>query len=221
MLLEHHADVNATDDFHCTPLHYAVSCAFPRIVEVLILRQATVNAVNKRGDTPLHYASRHQDDVETVKVLVGAGAWVDHKNKLGNTPFAGAAITNRVSSGEFLILNGADRHTSNKYGDTPLRETIHHNRHEFLKMLLQMGTKYNEVNKSGSSILHAAALEGNSRTIEILTSFRVSGLDSSLRDNQGYTALELCEKRIGVSDIFKERFSNMVHQLSCDFDTNS
>lgn len=184
------------------------------MVELLILRRADVNVINKRGDTPLHYAARHKSDEETVKILVRAGARIEFKNKLGNTPFAGAAITNRVRSGEFLLGNGVNRYTTNKYGDTPLRETIHHNCHEFLEMLLRKGTRHNDINTSGSSILHAAALEGDLRTLVILSSFNLCGLDTNARNDRGHTAREVFETRMGTSDAFREHFFALLKSLS-------
>lgn len=172
-----------------------------------------MNFANNRGDTPLHYAARHKDDVESVKILVQAGAQVDRKNSLGNTPFAGAAITNRLASGRYLLQNGADRLSTNKYGDTPLRETVHHNCHKFLRMLLQEGTKYDEVNTSGSTILHAVALEGDTETAEILTAFRLTGLDPQIKNARGETAMDVCENRISAPDVFKTAFSELLASL--------
>lgn len=213
LLLEAGADVHATDEFESTPLLYAVSTGIPRMVEVLILRGAKVNVTNKRGDTPLHYAARHKDDVETVKILVQAGAVVDRKNPLGNTPLAGAAITNRVAAGLYLLERGADRHTTNKYGDTPLFETIYHHSHGFLQMLLGQGTKYDTVNNTGSSILHAVALEGDVPTVEILRAAGLAGLDIHLRNSRGETAAEVCQKRIGAPAGFVDSIMGLISML--------
>ncbi|KAI8625412.1 ankyrin repeat-containing domain protein [Xylariaceae sp. FL1651] len=214
LLLDAGADVDVVDEFKCTPLLYAVSSAKPRMIELLILRKADVNFANNRGDTPLHYAARHRDDVESVKVLVQAGARVDCKNSLGNTPFAGAAITNRLSSGKYLLQNGADRYSRNKYGDTPLRETVHHNCHEFLRMLLQTGTRYDDINRSGTTILHALALEGDRETAEILKTFKMTGLDTQLRNAKGKTAMDVCQERVGAPEGFKDAFSELWASLN-------
>ncbi|KAH7139705.1 ankyrin repeat-containing domain protein [Dactylonectria estremocensis] len=213
LLLNVKADVHVVDEFNCTPLTYAASAAIPRIVELLILSGANVNHVNGRGDSPLHYAARHKDDVESVRILVHAGAEVDRKNPLGNTPFAGAAIANRTAAGKYLLDEGADRYSTNKYGDSPLRETIHHNCHEFLCMLLEDGARYDDTNNHGSSLLHAIALEGDIKTIQIVKAAHLSGLDHQLKNTRGETAMDFCHKRIGAPEGFKEAFSDLVSTL--------
>jgi ankyrin repeat protein len=213
LLLNAGADANAVDELNNTPLLFAASSGIPRMVELLLLRRADVNFANKGGDTPLHYAARHRDDVESVRVLIQAGAQVDRKNSPGNTPFAGAAITNKVASGRYLLQNGADRLTTNKDGDTPLRETVYHNCHEFLRMLLQEGTKYDEVNRRGSTILHAVALEGDTETVEILKASGLTGLDPRMKNDRGETAMDVCEKRINAPDVFKTAFSEFLTSL--------
>jgi ankyrin repeat protein len=218
LLLGAGADVDVVDEFNCTPLLYAVSSAVPRIVELLILRRANVNFTNNRGDTPLHYAARHKDDLESVKILVQAGARVDQKNFLGNTPFAGAAITNRVASGKYLLQCGADKQSSNKYGDTPLREAVHHNCHEFLQMLLNVGTRHDDINKSGSSVLHALALEGDTKTVEILRAASMTDLDTQLKNTRGEMPMDVCRKRIGAPEGFKEAFSQLLSTLGSNLE---
>lgn len=206
-LLNAGADVNRTDEFKCTPLHYAVSAATPRIVELLILSGADVHSTDNGDNSPLHYAARHTDDLESVKILIRAGAQVDRKNAPGNTPFAGAAMMNRVTIGKYLLKCGADRYSTNKYGDTPLRETIHHNRHKFLRMLLEDETRCDDINTRGSSLLHALALEGDTKTVRILMAASLNRFDTEQKNYQGETAMDICEKRIRVPEGFKEAFS--------------
>lgn len=213
-LLDAGADVNVVDSFKCTPLLYAVSAAVPRIVELLILSGANVNVTNHGGDSPLHYAARHQSDLSSVRIFVRAGAQVGRKNVLGNTPFAGAAITNRVAIGKFLLNHGADRYITNKYGDTPLRETVHHNCHEFLQMLLEDRTSCDDINKHGSSLLHALALEGDIKTVRILRDVNLSGLDAELENVQGSKAMDICQKRIGTADGFEDAFLELLAKIS-------
>ena len=216
LLLDAEADVHAVDEFNCTPLTYAVSGAVPRLVELLLLSGAHVNHVNNRGDYPLHYAARHKDDLETVRILVRAGAQIDAKNPLGNTPFAGAAITNKTAAGRFLLEKGANRYSTNKYGDTPLLETIYHNCHDFLRMLLRDGTRHDQAtNKHGSSLLHAAALEGDVETVKILQhAADLHGLDPRLQNAKGETAVDFCRKRIGAPDGFREAFSELLSAIT-------
>lgn len=139
---------------------------------------------------------------------------MDRKNCLGNTPFAGAAITNKLASGRYLLQRGADRLSTNKYGDTPLRETVHHNCHEFLRMLFLEGTKNDVANTSGSTILHAAALEGDAETVAILKSFNLSGLDPKTKNNRGERAMDVCQKRMGTPDALKTAFSELIDSLN-------
>ncbi|KAL3952381.1 hypothetical protein ACCO45_012324 [Purpureocillium lilacinum] len=213
-LLTAGACVNVTDGFKCTPLLYAASAAVPRIVELLILSGANVNVTNLKGDSPLHYAARHKDDLASVEIFVRAGAQVDRTNVLGNTPFAGAAIMNRVATGKYLLKCGANRHSRNKYNDTPLRETIQHNCHGFLRMLLEVGTNCDDINKHGSSLLHALALEGDTKTISLLRDADLSTLDVELVNVQGYRAVDICQKRIGASDTFKAVFAELLTTIS-------
>ncbi len=221
LLLDAGACVNAIDRFSCTPLLYAASSAAPRMIELLILRKADVNLSNNDGDTPLHYAARERDDIEVAKILLQAGAQVDRRNFLGNTPFAAAAFFNRPAPGRYLLERGADRYSRNRYGDSPLRDAIYHNCHGFLRMLLEAQTRYNDVNRSGTTTLHAVALEADVETVKILKEFKIAGLDTQMRNITGKTAADICKDRMGPPDGFVREFTELMATLGPTIDPDT
>jgi hypothetical protein len=151
--------------------------------------------------------------VVPVKLLLQAGSPVNCQNIYGHTPFIGAAIKNRYEIGAYLLQNGADMHRAGNNNDTPLFEAIFHNSHEFLRFLLSKGAKHTSVNKSGSTILHAAALEADPETIKILEESKPGGLDIDLCDKNGKTALEISKQRVAPPDGFREAFSRFLITL--------
>ena len=52
------ADVNAKNNVHCTPLHYAAEHDHVLVAELLIANGADVNAKTLTYSTPLHVAAR-------------------------------------------------------------------------------------------------------------------------------------------------------------------
>lgn len=86
-LLESGADVKAVDSgMQATALHAAAYRCFPRVMELLVKYGIDINAVGpKNGYTALH-DSVWQNNIEGVKILVGAGAKRDIRGKDGKTP---------------------------------------------------------------------------------------------------------------------------------------
>lgn len=216
LLLEYGADVNAQDELKGTPLIFAASSGSVRTLELLLQAGANVHLKDIRGGQALHYACRHQKDVEPVKLLLQAKAPINSKNIYGHTPFIGAAITNRYEIGAYLLAHGADMHHGGDNNDSPLFQSFFHNSHEFLRMLLQKGAEYKGVNKAGSTLLHAAALEADLETIEILISARLRGLNVDLADKHGKTALDIVRERVACPDGFKTAFERMLRSLRED-----
>ena len=212
-MLDGCADVNAQDEGKATPLILAASSGSVRTLELLLLAGANVHLTDIRSGHALHYVCRHQKDIAPVKLLLQAGAPVNCRNIHGHTPFTGAAIKNRYEIGMYLLQHGADIHNGSNNNDTPLFESIFHNSHDFLRLLLREGAKHTHVNKSGSTILHAAALEADLETIEILAASRPGGLDIHYLDKNRNTALEISRQRIASPDGFQEAFERFLETV--------
>jgi len=92
-LIQHHADVNATDYFGRTPLVNAVNNNDKDMVELLLANHADPNAKDKEGTTPLHLAVEvafYQHGKQIIELLLANHADVNAKGKEG-TPL-GMAI---------------------------------------------------------------------------------------------------------------------------------
>src|SRR5690349_5534440 len=104
MLLAGGADVNATSKFYEAP-----------------------KKKTERGEeypasgalTALVYAAR-QGDLESTKLLIGAGANVNKTTGDGSSPLLVAAINGNYAVGEFLLQNGADPNIASTEGFGPL-----------------------------------------------------------------------------------------------------
>ncbi|OAP58288.1 hypothetical protein AYL99_07378 [Fonsecaea erecta] len=212
LLLDAGADVNCRDESNNTPLTFAASTGLVPLLEMLILHGADVHARTSIGSQAIHHASRHQRAIEPVQTLLGAGASLNSTNNFGHSPLTGAAIANRPAIGAFLLDHGADMHPRSLHGDTPLFETIFHNNHQFLQMLLDRGANPHDVNAAGSTILHAAALEADTRTVAILRASNVhwDRRQCLLRDRKGSTALEIAQRRVSPPAGFLEEFERLV-----------
>ena len=79
-------DINVTDDFGATPLHYAVSAGDLCMALFLISFDADVNAKTREdGVTPLHIAVL-EGNMDIVHMLLGEGANRNAKDHNGCTP---------------------------------------------------------------------------------------------------------------------------------------
>jgi ankyrin repeat protein len=90
LLLDHGADLTATNDYNSTPLHLAASHGHGAVVQLLLERGADVTVTNKSNDTPLHDAARN-GDAGAVQVLLDRGANIRAINRSNDTPLHTAA----------------------------------------------------------------------------------------------------------------------------------
>ncbi len=115
-LVDHGADVNATDTWGCTPLFYA---QFLDIAELLVARGTDLDIKNTEdGGTVLHDAAS-TGDLEAVKLFVSHGADIDARNFEGETPLHKAALFRDPAIVDYLVSEGADLSARSKRGETP------------------------------------------------------------------------------------------------------
>jgi len=76
-----------------SPLHYAAKSGHTGTLNVLLKNSAEIDAVNNEGETPLFYAfkaGKRADIVTVCRLLLEAGASMDHKDHRGRTPWDAA-----------------------------------------------------------------------------------------------------------------------------------
>jgi ankyrin repeat protein len=167
-------DVNAVDDWDCTPLYGAVSM-YPdhsmAFIKWLFSKGADVNVKAKyNGRTPLHeilnrlgnkytlsWNKPDRQYIDFVKFLVSEGADVNVSDDNGWTPLHHVALFDRETEvAEFLIEQGANIHAKDKNGSTPLHLTVYKGI-ETTKLLVSKGADVNAENEEGMTPLHKAA----------------------------------------------------------------
>ncbi|MEP7362802.1 MAG: ankyrin repeat domain-containing protein [Acidobacteriota bacterium] len=156
MLLAKHANPNARAARGQTALMWAASQKHPDVVKALVANSADVHARSERwsqmmavpphgflpynmlvpfgGDTPLLFAAR-AGDLDSAKLLVGAGANVNDADAWGVSATMFAAHSGFPELVEFLLDHGADANAA-KAGFTALHEAIMRRDERMIKALL-------------------------------------------------------------------------------------
>ncbi|XP_020297132.1 ankyrin-3-like [Pseudomyrmex gracilis] len=109
MLLDRHADVNATSWYGTTPFHYAIEEKEMEIAELLFNHGANVNASSNDGVTPMHLAVQ-KGHVDGVKMLMDRGANINAETRDGTTPLHYAIKEKEMEIAELLLNHGVIHH---------------------------------------------------------------------------------------------------------------
>ena len=111
-----------------------------------------------------------------VKMLIAAGADVNHKRNGGWTPLWWAAANRHEAVVKVLIAAGADVNKADNadvnkadnYGETPLWYAAIHGHDAVVKVLIAAGADVNKADKYGETPLHRAAEKGYEAVVKML-----------------------------------------------------
>uniref|UniRef100_A0A182PQV5 Poly [ADP-ribose] polymerase n=1 Tax=Anopheles epiroticus TaxID=199890 RepID=A0A182PQV5_9DIPT len=205
-LLEHGAEVHASDKGGLVPLHNACSYGHYEVTELLVKHGANVNVADLWKFTPLHEAAA-KGKYEIVKLLIKHGADVTKKNRDGATPLdlvregdqdvadllrGNAALLDAAKKGNLarvqrLVspdnINCRDAQGRNS---TPLHLAAGYNNLEVAEYLLEHGADVNAQDKGGLIPLHNASSYGH---LDIAALLIKHNTVVNATDKWGYTPL--------------------------------
>lgn len=91
LLIDFGANPSVADELGYTPLHCTADYSLPDIVNLLLLKGSCHRSKSLGGQTPLHRASQGGSEVDCIRLLIQAGALVNAKCSLCETPLHCAA----------------------------------------------------------------------------------------------------------------------------------
>ncbi len=140
-------------------------------VRTLLKEKADVNAAQGDGMTALHWAAKN-DDLETVKALLAAGANPKVTTRLGEiTPLFLACANGNAAMIEALLNAGADAKSVKANGTTALMMAATSGSADAVKVLLDHGAEINAKESAhGQTALMFAAALNRTAVVKLLAS---------------------------------------------------
>ena len=166
-------------------------------IRALLQQHIDVNTPQIDGSTALHWAA-YQDDLETVELLLAAGANVKAANRYGVTPLSLACTNGNGEMVERLLKAGADPNTALPGGEAALMTAARTGKVGAVNALLSHGADVHAKESThGQTAIMWAAAEGNAEAVEALIK---GGADFRAHLDSGFTPLLFAvrEGRINV-----------------------
>ncbi|KAM7534267.1 hypothetical protein Aperf_G00000107865 [Anoplocephala perfoliata] len=159
--------INAFDDDHMAPIHYAVDLDDIDSTTILLKYRARVNIKSKNVPYPLITAS-HRGNITMMNLLLENRANIGKANFAGNTPLHIACMANEVEAAKFLLRKGADITALNKRFQIPFNAAVEQDSAEAAELLILAGTPLNEVDRAAKTPLMQSALSGFVRIVDMI-----------------------------------------------------
>jgi|GEM_PF-3112137 len=168
LLVGRGADLEAEDDLHETPLIKACTFGNKELIPVLLELGANVNHVAKEKHTALWYAISSMKDVETVKLLVEAGADPNEMYEYGDNPFLLAICAQSDPVAEYLLPLTKDAGRINKHGVSALHFCASYDNAAMIRKLLARGVDVNSTITGGVTALMDACQHYRIKSAQVL-----------------------------------------------------
>ena len=153
-------------------------------VRALLRQKADANATLPDGTTALHWVVQ-ADDLETVGLLIQAGANVKAKDRYGFTPLYFAATNGNAAVIRKLLEAGADPNAADGSGETALMTATRSGNADALKALLQNGASVNSKDAATQQTALMWAVRSNSPAgVQLMLEY---GADINARTRTGKT----------------------------------
>ena len=168
-------------------------------------KKANVNARGAFGKTALIHAVEKNPDIESVKVLLKAGADVTAKDKIGmNALMYAAAFRKEPEFIKILINAGIDVNARDSSKRTALIIAAHKNTAPVLKALLEAGAETDFADKIGWTALIYASYFGNEP--EMISLLLDAGAEPKTRGHEGERAIDYARrnKHYQGTDVLKK-----------------
>ncbi|KAJ1552508.1 hypothetical protein HK405_011079, partial [Cladochytrium tenue] len=181
MLVDRGAPCVELDSYHESPLHLAAANGCMDIISFLLEKGAPVNCISADGHTPLHRAVVVDGNSDTVKLLIAAGANVNHQVlteghshtqilscDCGYSALHYAAQRGLTGIIAILIGNGALVDCTTVYGQTALHIAATCNHKNAVQALIDSGCKMNLENSENLTPLAYATQNRNDDAMVVL-----------------------------------------------------
>jgi len=155
VLLKLHADIEARNEKHNTPLMLAAFFGRRRVVEYLLVHGANLEAKGELGFTPLTFASQEGHN-DVVECLIKHGANVQAQSNVGSTPLGIAALRNNKDTVLILLGHNAELNARTCLGNTPLIFAATNGHKETVEILLDAGADFSIINNEGKTAIDCA-----------------------------------------------------------------
>ncbi|MDE2874095.1 MAG: ankyrin repeat domain-containing protein [Gemmatimonadota bacterium] len=204
-LVEAGADVGDRDERGVTVLHAAIPSGpdeelpADRVTEVV--RRLLELGADATAPTLLHRAAGLGDVPGLIMVLVGAGADVDSRDRISQSPLHRAAVSGGPGVIAALVAAGAAVDAQDNRGTTPLHLAVEWKEHSNVGALLEAGADVHVRTEDGDTPLHLAALwppilgrlHQTSPDVDavMVAALVASGADIDARNERGETPLHV------------------------------
>ncbi len=161
-----------------------------------LIQKGAVDGRDDHGRTALLVAT-HANQVEAARVLIEAGADVNAKDAINDSPYLYAGARGHLDILRLTLAHGADLKSTNRYGGTALIPAAERGHVETVRELIKAGVDVDHVNNLGWTALIEAIIlsDGGPRHVEIVRLLVDAGARIDLADGDGVTPLQHAKQR--------------------------
>jgi ankyrin repeat protein len=191
--------INSTDSFGRTPLHWTAITANSSATSVLLQHGATATATDKIGATPLHLATS-SNSVPCMRILLEqAGKEIlEQRDGFGCTPIHWASQNCSHAALEFLLSNGANVNAQTDVGEHALYFASRGRDIKIVQLLENYGACRNLLDKLGFDAYLDAVFSDSE---DILEYYLQDGPDLGGRLFNGSTILHVAARNSNLNII--------------------
>ncbi len=191
-ILDHGVPIDSKDSNGETALFYGCKLSAPtENIAFLLSRNASFRIINMQGISCL-LAAINGGNSNTVKLLLERGVELHIRDEASSTALHYAALHGMDDIVNELIFKGLDINAKNVHNWTPLHCASSTACVETVRAILShQNCMVDMLTSSNSNALHLACSIGNEEIVQLLLDARI---DYDVRNTDGQSALDLCEK---------------------------